>query len=482
MGSVYPKGRKLWIGFKDVDGRWRYRPTDFKPGEEAKARQVLATVERQVKARIERGEMNLGPLTVRRYFEQWSDDRERRKVGSAKNDRARLKNHALPYLGHLLMTEVRPRHVRDMVRGLRAKIGPNPEQLAPRTVRHVYGTLHTMFEDAVTEEVIDFSPCHVKRGELPQKEDKDPTWRSGAVFIREEVETLISHVEIPEDRRVLYAIAFMTGMRSGEIFALRWRHYDPTLEPLGKLLVAASYCNRTKKEKSVKTHRPREVPVHSVLAKVLAAWKIGSWERMMGRPPSPDDLIVPSREGNNRSRHQVLHKFHADLDRLGLRRRRAYDSRRSFISLARADGARKDILHFVTHGPTGDIDDLYTTLPWAALCAEVSRVKIALRECTVVPLRKAANLLGPSAPSTTGHTPEERGHEKALTLRPVEGSFVSGGAGNRTRVREPSTLATTCVVLVLYSTGAPEDGITGRGSRKSLADPPPGGGISQPAQ
>ena len=33
----------------------------------------------------------------------------------------------------------------------------------------------------------------------------------------------------------------------------------------------------------------------------------------------------------------MLHKFHEDLERIGLRRRRQYDSRRTFISLAQCD-------------------------------------------------------------------------------------------------------------------------------------------------
>ena len=34
-----------------------------------------------------------------------------------------------------------------------------------------------------------------------------------------------------------------------------------------------------------------------------------------------------------------------------------------------ADGGRKDILRWITHGPEGDIIDLYTTLPWHTLKA-----------------------------------------------------------------------------------------------------------------
>jgi hypothetical protein len=44
---------------------------------------------------------------------------------------------------------------------------------------------------------------------------------------------------------------------------------------------------------------------------------------MMGRKPSPDDLIVPSREGHMRSRHHSRNKLLEDLTRLGLRQLRA---------------------------------------------------------------------------------------------------------------------------------------------------------------
>ncbi len=49
---------------------------------------------------------------------------------------------------------------------------------------------------AVADELIESNPCAIKRGELPAKIDKDPTWRSAAVFTREEVEQLI-YAECP---------------------------------------------------------------------------------------------------------------------------------------------------------------------------------------------------------------------------------------------------------------------------------------------
>jgi hypothetical protein len=54
----------------------------------------------------------------------------------------------------------------------------------------------------------------------------------------------------------------------------------------------------------------------------------------------------------------------------------AHDLRRTFISLALADGGRKDILRWITHGPKGDVFDDYTTLPWTSLCEEVAKLKV----------------------------------------------------------------------------------------------------------
>jgi integrase len=72
----------------------------------------------------------------------------------------------------------------------------------------------------------------------------------------------------------------------------------------------------------------------------------------------------PERLGEHRRVCRARRRFHEDLARLGLRKRRVHDLRRTFISLALADGARNDVLRWVTHGPDGDIVDLYTTLPW----------------------------------------------------------------------------------------------------------------------
>ncbi|QRK07785.1 hypothetical protein JQX13_48725 [Archangium violaceum] len=56
----------------------------------------------------------------------------------------------------------------------------------------------------------------------------------------------------------------------------------------------------------MKTERPREEPVHPVLARVLEAWRQEGWERKQGQAPTADDLVVPSRRGEHR-RDPVVH-------------------------------------------------------------------------------------------------------------------------------------------------------------------------------
>jgi integrase len=317
-------------------------------------------------------------ITVRRFARDWIAARARRDVASAKDSETRLRIHVLPSIGRMALAEVRPTDIRQLFVELRQRIGSKPTELGSRTVRHIYGDLHRLFEDAITEELLTVNPCVLRRGELPPKVDKDPAWRQQAIFTRREVSYLTSSA-VTEDRRVLYAILAFAGLRFGEAAALRWRHYDPRATPLGSLTVAASFSYRTRKEKSVKTGHPRTVPVHPELAAHLARWRARGWPAMLGRAPTDEDLIIPGRMGKHRSGTRMLYRLHEDLAKIDARPRRLHDLRRTFVSLCLADGARKDILRWVSHGSTLDIVDMYTTLPWSALCAEIKKLHIPRR-------------------------------------------------------------------------------------------------------
>lgn len=434
MGSVYRRKSKLWIAYRDAAGARIWKPTTYVPGEEALAERALDLIERQVEAEKATG-IPSGELTVKAYGERWMKGRPAQGIATADDEARRLRLHAWPLIGGVALKDLRPHHIRDMVRALRVKNSARGTLLAPRTVRHVYGTLHSMLQEAVVDELLMANPCVLKRGELPGKIDKDPMWRQGAIFTRDEVEMLISDPRIPEHRRLMTALMVLGGLRPGEGAALRFRHYDQNQSPLGRLSVVASWDPRLKTDTSTKTENPRSVPVHPVLAELLASWIRGGFERRHGRPPRPDDLITPNRDGEHRDPRRSLKSFHLDLKTLGLRKRRQHDLRRTFTTLAQADGAPKNILHWITHGPTGDITDLYTSFPWEVLCREVSKLNISLKEGQAL---KVVQAVAVGAKCDTDCDTRSLDRKKPPSLVDLEASFPA-----RSRGFEPLTFGVT---------------------------------------
>lgn len=388
--GVYPRGKKLWIRFRDAKGKWRDASTGYNLGQEALAQATHDEVVARVTA-SERIVKHAPPrsFTVRAYAADWIVKRRERGL-DWQGDEGRLRHHVLPALGELQIAEVRARHLVDLFHKLRTD---KERPLAPKTIYNIYSTVSAMFRDARLAELIEQSPCILDERQLGPRVDSDPEWRKGAVFTHEEAETLISDARIPFDRQMVYGLELLAGVRTGEAAALRWRHYDPAVRPLGKLLVARSYNSKAGREKNTKTEAVKQVPVHPTLAAMLAEWKLGGWPSLIGRPPTEDDLIVPlPPDAAERRRSRVsLEPFRGanysgllwretDLPALGWRHRRHYDMRATFITLAIEDGADPEILeNRVTHTrQSRSVFDGYNRGPqWERTCAEVAKLRIA---------------------------------------------------------------------------------------------------------
>ena len=360
MASLIKRGAIYYVKYTDTDGKQRRIST--KTSDETRAQSIADAFERQVSA--DQGvDASAAMMTVAQYSGPWLDLRERDGVSSIRDERGRFTNYIIPALGAMLLVDVRVKHVRDFVRALKRT------ELAPRTIHNIYGTLRTMFRDASIDELIPSNPIGdgLGRGVLPKQVDKDPNWRAGAIFTRTEAEILISDVRIPHDRRVFHAILIFTGCRFGEAAALTWADYERELAPLGRLSISKSFDHRTHKVKRTKTEVPRQVPVHPTLATILAEWRGDA---------GPGDLIVPNRDGAHRNVNRACRSFHADLDRLDMRERRQHDLRRTLISLAQVDGAKRELLKTITHGNSKAIMDVYSSFPWSALCDQIAPINI----------------------------------------------------------------------------------------------------------
>ena len=216
---------------------------------------------------------------------------------------------------------------------------------------------------------------------------------------------------------MLNALKGLAATRHGEAAGLRWCNRFPELQPLGKLVVARSYD-----KDGTKTQVSRQVPIHPVLAQLLSEWWSFGWASVYGRRPTLKDYIVPRSidaeppdegDGDLWPADQAYKLFAADLEALGMRVRRGHDLRRTFITLAQEDGARRDVLQVITHAPdAADVMSLYTTYPWSTLCAEVAKLQIAL------PDRPEAHSAVASSEVTSPKAPEAQ--MLASEMRPME--------------------------------------------------------------
>jgi integrase len=326
-------------------------------------------------------------LTLNGYVQRWHDRREHRGIRSAKRDFEMLAPF-MPTLGQMRIGQIERQDVRravDAMRDARGKRGKAKDKAyAPMTVHRCYGVLRACFRSALREGLVTTNPCTLTTldQELPKRADADPNWRKQAVFKPKEIVALISDERVPEIRRMLYGLTFFGGLRLGEAVARTWGNYDPEMEPLGELKVATQHDGRR-----LKTDNPRDVPVHPTLAKMLASWR-ERYAIFYGEEPTPDALIVRNVQGGRFLPSTTLENLQNDLKKLGLRRRRFHDLRRSFVTLARAGGASSDLLLWVTHTPGPGMMDVYTTPTWESLCAQVSCLKLELPKTPSVPTRK----------------------------------------------------------------------------------------------
>ena len=417
------------IAFTDAGGKRRMERVGSKDLRDARRlrKQRLA----DVKAGTYRPGMTSRCPTVGEYAEGWLAERRRDGKRSVDDEATRLRLHVMPRFGSLRLDAIKPRDVASWVRDLQ-----RDGQLAPKTIINVHGVFSAMLSRARFDEAIETNPARdLPRGILPTNEKS----RKTPPFTRDEAVSLMSDHRIDEDRRTLYAIAALAGQRLGEAAGRRWRDLDREAKPLGMLRVETQY-----NDQRLKTGRPRQVPVHRVLASVLADWKLRGFVACFGRHPQPDDFIVPdtrkSRNMRSRTKNQVYKALQRDCARIGIPRKGTHSFRRFFISYARMDGARKDVVEKITHNAKGEMIDQYTYLGWETLCEAVNCLTIELPMGKVIRLPVAANGDG----RESGQCGAECG-AVGQGEQNVNGSALndSGGAGSRTRVRKRSTVAST---------------------------------------
>ena len=229
-GSLYTKtdgnGRETWYGHWRTNGRQVKRRIGPKrnPGDrdgltrsmaEAELRRLISEVSTVRPA----GERLSVEDVTRRYLAH--AERRGRKPSTLANIESEVRVHIAPFMRNRSMDAIRSEDVLDLVAVLEG------DGLAPKTIRNIIATLSALFNFAKAPRRgwATVNPCEGL--ELPAV----PEATEIRFLTLDEVDLLVAHARpgmFHALDRALFLTAAMTGLRKGELVALRWRDVDWT--------------------------------------------------------------------------------------------------------------------------------------------------------------------------------------------------------------------------------------------------------------
>jgi len=190
------------------------------------------------------------------------------------------------------------------------------EGLSAQTINHILKYLKAVFQKMFVDEIISSNPA-AKVKPLP----KNP--KQFDVLDSQEVEILLNTAKkhFP-DFYPLVLTAIFTGMREGELFALRWDKIDWNK---GKILVDSNFT--LGELTTPKSKKSRIVDMSSELAKMLREWKLRC-------PHSDKNLVFPNKAGNYLDPNNLNKRmFHPLIEKAKIKKVRFHDLRHTFASL-----------------------------------------------------------------------------------------------------------------------------------------------------
>lgn len=265
-----------------------------------------------------------------------------RKPSTLRAYRSKLSAQITPRLGDKSVARV----TRDDVEAFRD--GCLRAGLSPKYTANALGFLHSVFEFAVRRGWATSNPCRYV--DAPRALDGETAIR----FLEAvEVEKLLEAVpDGPYGRvhRALYLAAVMTGMRQGELLALRWQDVDWTAR---RIRINRNYVRG--QYGTPKSRRGRSVP----LADRLGGELDGLYQASAFT--ADDELVFANPEtGRPLNGHTLTRTFQAALERAGVRQVRFHDLRHTFgTRMAAAGVPMRTIQEWMGHR------DFRTTLIYA---------------------------------------------------------------------------------------------------------------------
>jgi integrase len=327
FGSIekLPSGR-LRVRWHDEDGQRRTAGQTF--ATKADARRFLATVEAD-KLRGTYRAPRVVTDTLGDYGTRWIEDRPRLKASTRHQYEVDFRLHIEPTLGSKVLDQIEPDDIRRwysrLSDGLRASLAESGRN-GSATVARSYRLLRAILQTAVDDDILTRNPCRIP-GAGDARSPERP------VLSAQEIGRLAD--EVPVSYRAFVLVAGFTGLRAGEIAALRLSDLD--LRRGSAVLRVNRRFYRVAGTLTVDTPKSeagaRTLPLPAFVADELRA-HLAEFRPDAG----PSDLVFVTSGGRDvlDGYSQVVRRA---LDRIGRTDARAHDLRHSALTSAAEHGA-----------------------------------------------------------------------------------------------------------------------------------------------
>ena len=344
------------LGTNPATGKRRMATTTVKGNRRAAEKEL-----RRLLRTLDTGE-HVDPtrMTVREWLRAWLGS-VREEVSPKSHERYSeiVENFLAPELGALPITKLAPAHI-QMAYGKWALGGRRDGKsggLSPQTRRHIHRVLRTALSRALEQQVIARNPADAFKKLLPKVE-------------RREMKTLTAEqsvllLEAIAHSRVYWPVllALATGMRRGEVLAVRWKNVD--LER-GTLRVVES-LEQTKTSiqfKAPKNDRHRVITLPAYAVDDLRRLKRQQAEELLavGVRQSGDTLLCSRADGAPHQPLSLTYEFARFMKRIkDMPRVRFHDLRHSHATHLLASGVHPKVAsERLGHASVGITLDLYS--------------------------------------------------------------------------------------------------------------------------
>ncbi|MGH2436177.1 MAG: tyrosine-type recombinase/integrase [bacterium] len=264
---------------------------------------------------------------MRTYAESWLPSAEGNlKASSVSFYRGHLNEHILPALGDRVVSSIRRRDCRELVATCRGK------GLALATVKGIVRTLSTVLSQAVEDDLLEANPAlrmgrYLRRGDEPEPE-VEPYTRDEAALLLD-----AAREKFPRWYPLLLT-ALRSGMRQGELLALRWVDVDFA----GRFIRVERNVVRGTLT-TPKNHQRRRVDISAQLLSALFDLRRRERARWLVEGKSLPDPVFASDAGTMLDDANVRHVYGRILTAAGLRHLKFHGLRHTYAALLLGSGA-----------------------------------------------------------------------------------------------------------------------------------------------